>query len=176
MDPYVKVKWAQDGEDKEYKTKVMQEAGKTPNWGEDPSDENSIEVRVEDMFAQYIEFTVKDEGTISNEEVGGFQIDYSALCFNYGVDQMFRLMHKNKNAGQLRLKTEYVDDSCPKQSPKDIEEETKSMKSKLAEISVMQTHEDCPDVEDFIPIDLSDTIRRGGLIVTGIDGFGEEDA
>ena len=99
MDPYVKVKWEQDGEDKEYKTKVCQEAGKTPNWGSDPSDENSISVRVEDMFSEYISFSIKDEGTISNTEVGGFTIDYSALCFNYGVDQWFRIMHKNMNAG-----------------------------------------------------------------------------
>jgi hypothetical protein len=72
MDPYVKVKWVKNGGDKEYKTKVMQEAGKTPKWGEEPTGENSIEVRVEDMFTEYIEFRVKDEGTISNEEVGGF--------------------------------------------------------------------------------------------------------
>jgi hypothetical protein len=38
----------------------------------------------------------------------------------------------------------------------------------------METHEECPDIEDFIPVDLSDTIRRGGLKVTGIEGFGEE--
>ena len=99
MDPYVKVKWEQNGENKEYKTKVCQEAGKTPNWGSEPTDENSISVKVEDMFAEYISFSVKDEGTISNTEVGGFQIDYSALCFNYGIDQWFRLMHNNINAG-----------------------------------------------------------------------------
>jgi hypothetical protein len=64
------------------------------------------------MFAEYIEFRVKDEGTISNVEVGGFQIDYSALCFNYGVDQWFRLMHSNINAGQIRLITSFEDDSC----------------------------------------------------------------
>jgi hypothetical protein len=80
-------------------------------------------VRVEDMFASYIEFRVKDEGTMSNTEVGGFQIDYSALCFNHGVDQWFRLMHNNMNAGQLRLKTEYVDDTCPRQSVEQVQEE-----------------------------------------------------
>lgn len=165
MDPYVKVKWEENGEDKEYKTKVCQEAGKTPKWGEEATDENSITVRVDDMFGGYIEFRVKDEGTISNEEVGGMEIDYSALCFNYGVDQWFRIMHKNINAGRIRLITEYVDDHQPKLSPQDITEQTHKMKAKLKGICVMEDHEDCPDKDDFIPIDLSDTIRRGGMKV-----------
>jgi hypothetical protein len=171
MDPYIKVKWEENGEKKEYKTKVCQEAGKTPKWGSDPTDENSIQVRVEDMFTQYIEFNVKDEGTMSNTDIGSFEIDYSALCFNYGVDQWFRLMFKNVNAGQLRLITEYVDDESPKLTADDIISQTEQMKIRLKELKTMESHEDCPDVNTFIPIDLSDSIRRGGLTVTGVEGF-----
>jgi hypothetical protein len=172
MDTYVKVKWTQDGEEQEYKTKVMQEAGKTPNWGEETTPENFVEVRVEDMFTEIIDFRVKDEGSISNTEIGGFSIDYSGLCFNYGVDQWFTLMHNNSKSGSLRLKTEYIDDECPRKNLEDIAAEVQKIKNQLG--GVMESHDECPDVEDFIPIDLSDTIRREGLTVTGIDGFGEE--
>ena len=35
----------------------------------------------------------------------------------------------------------------------------------------METHDECADEEDFIPLDLAETRRRDGLKVSGIDAF-----
>ena len=48
------------------------------------------------------------------------------------------------------------------------------MKSQLYEMGAMETHDDCPDIQDFIPLDLEETRKRGGLKVSGVVGFPNE--
>jgi hypothetical protein len=35
----------------------------------------------------------------------------------------------------------------------------------------METNDECPDIEDFIPLDLAEALARGGLEVSGVQGF-----
>lgn len=83
-------------------------------------------------------------------------------------------MHKNINAGQIRLITKFEDDTCKEMTEQDIIDETSKMKSKLFELGAMETHEECEDIEDFIPLDLGETLKRGGVTVSGISGFPNE--
>jgi hypothetical protein len=50
MDPYVRINWTENGQPKEYKTHTILEAGKNPNWGEQPDEKNSVSINVADFF------------------------------------------------------------------------------------------------------------------------------
>jgi hypothetical protein len=43
--------------------------------------------------------------------LGETTIDIDTLCFNNGIDAPFELFLKNKRAGNLYLKTKYVDNN-----------------------------------------------------------------
>lgn len=57
----------------------------------------------------HVSFKIKDEEVFANEEVAACQIEFTALCFNHGVDDWFPVFCGNENAGILRLKTIYHD-------------------------------------------------------------------
>ena len=135
MDPVCIAKWEECDEDKEFKTEMKEDAGKEPKW------EESFEVHVKDMHETVI-FTVMDINTVSDDTIGYFKIEWSALCFNNGSDEWYLLWYKNKPAGKLRLITEFEPDNG-------------GCEAQVAGLLVqMQSMEDRPELEDLVPIDL----------------------
>jgi len=57
-----------------------------------------------------IHFKVKDQNMIDSEMVGETLVDYSALCFNNGCDDWYKLYSGNDNVGKLRLLTVFEED------------------------------------------------------------------
>ena len=168
MDPYVKAKWEREGEDKDWKSSMLEGAGKTPNWLLN-SDDHTFEVIVHDMH-ESIKFIVKDQNVIDTEEIGEFQIEYSALCFNEGIDEWFTLFHDNASAGKLRLKTRFRDNAIT--SGETYEEYSSKMEKELYQLKQAQHNEF--DVEDLIPFNLEEAVQNGEVTVTGTEHYGDE--
>ena len=81
MDVYVKLKWKEDGEDKEWKSKVLNGAGKEPDWGLEATDDNSLVINVQDIDDS-IKFFVLDEDVTTSDTVGSMKTEFSTLAFN----------------------------------------------------------------------------------------------
>jgi Ca2+-dependent lipid-binding protein len=77
MDPFVTLKLGEQN----FKTKVLQGAGKTPKWDE------AFDFNVE--HGDDLELEVLEEDTVSNDTVGTATIKVSALCISGGIDEWF---------------------------------------------------------------------------------------
>ena len=81
MDPYCVL---EIGKGKKLKTRVHNNGGKTPRWGD------SFEIRVENLNDD-IRFTIMDEDVGSDDKVGWGIVSYANLCFNNGVKEWFSI-------------------------------------------------------------------------------------
>jgi len=59
-------------------------------------------------FKNSIKFTAYDEDTTSNDHIGGMKTQFGTLCFNGGVDIWLQLYFGNKDAGKLRVISEFT--------------------------------------------------------------------
>ncbi len=88
MDPFCKIVCR----DQTFKTKVMQNAGKTPKWNE------TIEIAVK-YIGDDLHIEIYDEDVTTSDLICSTVIKISALCMNGGMDDWFECQFKGKNCG-----------------------------------------------------------------------------
>ena len=99
MDPFCIVEYRQT----RLKTKVKDNAGKTPQWHE--TFDIAVKYIGDDMFVK-----VFDEDVTDNDAVGACQLKCSSLCVPGGLDEWFTITYKGKSAGQVHLKSKWTPD------------------------------------------------------------------
>ena len=113
MDPYVEFKI---GGQKVYKTAVLDEAGKTPQWNEE------FDYEVKDMSLE-VNFVVSDEDWGTDDIVGEGTISLADLCKEGGTDQSWPIAFKGEDAGTVRIASTFVDFNAAKRILEDEEQE-----------------------------------------------------
>ncbi len=98
MDPFVKMKCREQ----EWKSSVMQDAGKHPVWHSQFFDINVH------YFGDDLEIIVMDEDVTTNDLVGSGVHKLSSLVVDgHGMDEWFEIQYKGKSAGRVHLKCEW---------------------------------------------------------------------
>lgn len=113
IDPLCKVQWIDPDSktEKTFQTQAIKDGGQNPLWGHEATDKNSFNIEVKD-FDMPLKFQVYDGlNMLGDRLLGETTIDIDTLCFNNGIDAPFELFLKNKRAGNLYLKTKYVDNN-----------------------------------------------------------------
>ena len=93
MDPYVFLQYREQ----EYKTKVLDGAGKTPKWKDEVW---TVEVK---YIGDDVHFVVKDEDVGKDDTVGSGTVKMSAFAINGGIDEWYDIQHKGKAAGKVHM-------------------------------------------------------------------------
>jgi hypothetical protein len=96
MDPYCKVRTR----DQNFKTKVLQGAGKLPKWNE------TIDIDVK-YIGDDINIEVMDEDVTTSDLIGSVVMKISGLTMNGGMDEWFDLQYKGKKCGAIHLKGDW---------------------------------------------------------------------
>ena len=92
MDPFLMFKVNK----KEYKTKVLQKAGKNPQWME------NVEIPV-DSWDDEVRMICFDEDFLMNDSVGEATFSVGRICEKVGEVQVFPLMFNRKKAAEIFL-------------------------------------------------------------------------
>ena len=96
MDPYCKI----DINGHVFKTRVHQNGGKNPRWGD------QFEIPVSSMNDD-IKFHVMDEDVTSSDFIGMTVLKVSSLTLNNGVNDWFEVTYKAKSAGSVHLQSRF---------------------------------------------------------------------
>ena len=102
MDPYVLIT---NGSQKE-QTNTHDDGGSNPVWNQ----EFNLEIRDQ---TRLIEFTVRDEETFADRDVGSVKIRADKLIEHGFLDKQWQIKENDENAGSLHLKSEWLPDETP---------------------------------------------------------------
>ena len=96
QDPFVLIKY----QGNEYKTKVHEDGGKTPAWGD------TFEIPLGSVADEFT-FEVRDDEVMGSCMIGSTHVKGSALAINNGVREWFTIYHDDKSAGEIHLETHF---------------------------------------------------------------------
>ncbi len=97
MDPYFQITY--NGE--VYKTKVISEGGKNPQWNE------SFDIEIKSLQDE-IKFTVYDEDSMTNDLVGERLFKVRSICQAALTQRTIPLIYQGKRSGDVSIETSFV--------------------------------------------------------------------
>ena len=100
MDPFVLVEVTP--ENKEYRTKVLNDAGKNPSWDE------ILEIPIASLKDTKFKITCYDEDIMMNDFVGQHVFSASELLANGATPTWYDLEFENKQSAEIMLSCEFI--------------------------------------------------------------------
>lgn len=132
----------------EYRTATIDNGGKSSSWGEDATEDNSIEIDVHDCFAP-VKITANDEETYGDSrDLGCVHTDYSALCINGGADQWFKIWNGNSSNGLVRIISRFESSAALQDGEaEELSGELQNVQEQIGE-AMQGSQEPVPDTQD----------------------------
>ena len=106
QDPFVTLSLAEQFWN--WKSKVIESGGKTPNWNE------TVEIPIKNQEQDMLLKVMDDDLGSLEEMVCSALVPIKSLCASAGFDGDIKLDFKGKDSGTIRLKASFVPDKSPK--------------------------------------------------------------